>query len=204
MLFLVFLSVFVASAAAAECLYDQAPLRAIEISTGLEIGKVAIDLNDSGSLGLTSSSNVSLWASFASYTDCVNEFPQSLKILNNRNRVVPYASFVSGFKNCNDASFPGWLLFTPSDAGPPGPYPHPGPIFSTLQHTWGNPSIFCGETMNWEIELGRRLVPNWINPNGQPFHDFPILYDRTWNRIVFASSVNDYPGVATAISLTWW
>ncbi|KAH8809619.1 hypothetical protein DL96DRAFT_1628634 [Flagelloscypha sp. PMI_526] len=200
MLFLVLLSAFVA-VVAADCPLSRTLLRAFDANTGSQIGMVSTDLNSSGSFGITNSTNMTHWAQISTWNDCKNQFPFYIQLENTRDPHLNYTSLVSGFRNCSDATMPGWLLMTPSD-GPGLPYPTPNLLLSTLQHGWNSPPTpFCGETWGWEVDSDWYLIPNWINPDRREWRNLRILYDSAWDRIVFTSGPNDYPGVATPIKL---
>ncbi|KAH8800519.1 hypothetical protein DL96DRAFT_1719749 [Flagelloscypha sp. PMI_526] len=92
------LFVFIVGVAGEICGYQTGALRARDTATGSELGKVAIDLNSSGSFGLTTSTNSSLWARFQSLDDCGNMLFY-FRILNPKNTALTYMSLVSGVTN---------------------------------------------------------------------------------------------------------
>ncbi|KAH8809654.1 hypothetical protein DL96DRAFT_1685831 [Flagelloscypha sp. PMI_526] len=193
-------SVFVAGVAA-DCVHNSGFIRAVDTGKGVELGKVAITLSDSGSFGLTNSSDPTLYAKFIAWNDCVNEYPVYLTIGNTPVPDLQYASYIALWADCSQASFPGSLLFAPSNGGATAskPYAAPSQMLTTWQNDWKTPATYCGETMNW----GANLSTHWVNPGGQLWSNFPILYDPPEDRIIFVSSTNDYPNAAYIVTLDW-
>ncbi|KAH8796011.1 hypothetical protein DL96DRAFT_1566535 [Flagelloscypha sp. PMI_526] len=195
-MFILSLFSVVVAGVAADCVYYAGWIRAIETGTGYELGKVAITLNDYGSFGLTNSSDPSLYAKFTGWNDCVNEYPLYLTIGNAVNPALQYASYTSEWTDCSQASLPGMLWFAPSNGGDIALQ-----ILTTLQHDWKTPTTFCGETMNWGVNMNT----NWVNPDGhvELWSNFLTVYDSFEDRIIFVAHGKEYPSLIHEVTLDW-
>ncbi|KAH8809655.1 hypothetical protein DL96DRAFT_1821898 [Flagelloscypha sp. PMI_526] len=123
------------------------------------------------------------------------------RIGNAVNPALQYASYTSEWTDCSQASLPGMLWFAPSNGGDivHKPYTKPSQILTTLQHDWKTPTTFCGETMNWGVNMNT----NWVNPDGQLWSNFLTVYDSFEDRIIFVAHGKEYPSLIHEVTLDW-
>ncbi|KAH8799239.1 hypothetical protein DL96DRAFT_1564659 [Flagelloscypha sp. PMI_526] len=148
---------------AGDCKVYSGSLHAVDTASGADLGRLAIDLNLVGTLGITTSTNSSLFAQFELWNNCNDAFFY-LKISNTKNVALPYASLVTSFTDCSEAAFPGYAVLTPASGGPIQQGAPPALMYSSFERTWNTPAVSCGETWSfgtWDLN------PHWVDPNAR-------------------------------------